>query len=165
MSSSKVKSELVPTLSMEDSPVDQSSYNNSMKDALFYDNENHNDAYNLLYFGNHYFLYPNMFSNYYNIPFVETFSSNSSNLIEKRNFLDDDILPIDVNFESLAFYFDSVVDSNLPCDLQDKEIIFDEYFDLDGIESHSLQSGIHENLGSIDSYDFPLLSKNKYVFS
>jgi hypothetical protein len=74
-------------------------------------------THNLLYSGNHYFLYPNMFSNDYNIPSVETFFSNSSNLIEKRTFMDDDILPIDVNSESFSYPFDNVIDSNMPCDL------------------------------------------------
>jgi hypothetical protein len=73
-------------------------------------------------------------------------------------------LPINVNSESLAYPFDDVVDSNFPCDLQEKEVLFDEYFDLDGIESHSLQSEIHANLGSIDSHAFPLLSKHKSIY-
>jgi hypothetical protein len=88
------------------------SSSNIINYALNLGDINHEEAYNCLYSGYHYFFYMDLFCNvnpYSNdsIKFsIETFTSTSSNLIEKGNFHDDvtiNTLTINIHFEPLAY--------------------------------------------------------------
>jgi len=81
-----------------------------------------------------------------------------------RFFLNDDPFPINIHSNSISYPLDDIVDLNLPCDLQEKDFLYNEYFDLDGRESHSLQGEIliDFDLESIDYHPFSFFPFSKH---